>query len=203
MSKRSNDRTNLCAFTFVDGRRCRMPRSGHHLYLCTFHARKEARAVAGQKAANDISYHLSGAFLSASDLSLALGRLFTATAQGQMKPKTAATLAYLGNTLLHTLQLARHEYIQSFGTDAWREAVRENHHQSFDYIHPPEPAETASASQAPEPTPATGLSDSGSDAPATPGSTTKTPAASATQTSEAQPVDEEPVEPSESELISK
>lgn len=89
MSKHSNDRTNLCAFTFADGRRCRMPCCEHHLYLCTLHARKEAQAVAGQKAANDISYHLSGAFLSACDLSLALGRLFTATAQGQMKPKTA------------------------------------------------------------------------------------------------------------------
>ncbi len=40
---------------------------------------------------------LSGSFVSACDLSSALGRLFSAVAQGQVKPKTASTLAYLGS----------------------------------------------------------------------------------------------------------
>ena len=31
MSNRSNDRASLCAFTFVDGRRCRTPRRDDHV----------------------------------------------------------------------------------------------------------------------------------------------------------------------------
>ena len=193
MPKRSNDRSHLCAFTFVDGRHCRMPRTNDHLYLCAFHARKEAQAVAGRKAANDISYHLSGAFLSASDLSLALGRLFTATAQGQVKPKTAATLAYLGHTLLQTLRIAQHEYIQSFGADNWREAVRENHNQSYDYIHPPaEVPQTAEQSEPDQPE---------ASHPHSPAPNAATPASSSPTRNSAD--QEEPLQPSESELVSK
>jgi hypothetical protein len=158
MSNRSNDRTNLCAFTFADGRHCRMPRCEAHPYLCAFHARKEAQAIAGQEAAKDIRYHLSGAFLTACDLSCALGRLFTATAQGQVKPKTAATLAYLGNTLVQTMRLAQHEYIHAFSADHWRQAVRDSHKQSFDYVYP----EAESAAEA-TPEPSTSTTDASSD----------------------------------------
>src|SRR5713226_8718623 len=96
MSNRSKDRSSLCSFTFVDGRHCRIPRQAGHPYLCAFHARKEAQSLAGQEAGKDIAYHLSGSFVSACDLTSALGRLFSAVAQGQVKPKTASTLAYLG-----------------------------------------------------------------------------------------------------------
>src|SRR5258706_16360207 len=99
MSNRSKDRSSLCSFTFADGRRCRTPRRDTHPYLCAFHARKEAQALAGEEAGQEIAYHLSGGYVSACDLSSALGRLFSAVAQGQIKPKTASTLAYLGQTL--------------------------------------------------------------------------------------------------------
>src|SRR5258706_1370356 len=101
-TNRSNDRASLCSFTFADGRHCRTPRAAHP-YLCAFHARKDAQALAGEKAGKDIAYHLSGSYVSACDLSSALGRLFSAVAQGQMKPKTASTLPYLGQTLVQTL----------------------------------------------------------------------------------------------------
>src|SRR6266480_3484988 len=120
---RSNDRASLCSFTFADARRCRMPRRAGHPYLCAFHARKEAQALAGQKAAEDIAYHLSGTYVSACDLSSALGRLFSAVAQGQIKPKTAATLAYLAQTLVQAIPIAQHEYINAFGSDYWRRTV--------------------------------------------------------------------------------
>jgi len=119
-TNRSNDRASLCSFTFADGRHCRTPRAAHP-YLCAFHARKDAQALAGEKAGKDIAYHLSGVYVSACDLSSALGRLFSAVAQGQLKPKTASTLAYLGQTLVQTLPLAQHEYINAFGTDSWRD----------------------------------------------------------------------------------
>src|SRR6202521_6420748 len=97
----SKDRSSLCSFTFADGRQCRTPRAAHP-YLCVFHARKDAQALAAEAAGKDIAYHLSGDYVSACDLSSALGRLFSAVAQGQMKPKTASTLAYLGQTIVRS-----------------------------------------------------------------------------------------------------
>ena len=130
----SNDRSSLCAFTFADSRQCRMPRRAGHPYLCAFHARKEAQALDGEAAGRDIAYHLSGNYLSACDLTSALGRLFSAVAQGQVKPKTASTLAYLGQTLAQTLHLAQDEYINAYGTDFWRETIRTSHEQSTDHM---------------------------------------------------------------------
>jgi hypothetical protein len=121
---RSKDRSSLCAFTFADGRRCRTTRQSAHSQLCCFHARKEAQARAAEEIGQDISSFLSGSYLSACDLSSALGRLFTAVAQGQVEPRTAATLAYLGQTLVQSIWLAEQEYIEAFGTDFWRKTVR-------------------------------------------------------------------------------
>jgi hypothetical protein len=137
---RRNDRSSLCSFTFADGRQCRTPRRDGHPHLCAFHARKEAQTLAGQEAGEDIAYHLSGSYVSACDLSSALGRLFSAVAQGQVKPKTASTLAYLGQTLVQTLHLAQGEYINAFGKNYWRETIRTSHKQSADHMSPdPEP----------------------------------------------------------------
>jgi hypothetical protein len=41
--------TNLCAFTFADGRQCRTPRCSGHLHLCYFHAQKEAERLAAKQ----------------------------------------------------------------------------------------------------------------------------------------------------------
>jgi len=139
-ANRSNVRSSLCAFSFADGRKCRMPRRDGHPYLCAFHARKEAQALAGEAAGKDIAYHLSGSFLSACDLTSALGRLFSAVALGQVKPKTASTLAYLGQTLVQILPIAKHEYINAYDTDTWRDTIRNSHEQSADLkssIFPP------------------------------------------------------------------
>lgn len=95
-----------CSFSFADGRRCRMLRRDGHPYLCAFHARRESQALAGDKAGGDIAYHLSGGDVSDFDLSSALGRLFAAVAQGQVQPKTAATLTYLGRLLAQTARPA-------------------------------------------------------------------------------------------------
>ncbi|HVS89253.1 MAG TPA: hypothetical protein VHF01_13665 [Candidatus Acidoferrum sp.] len=149
---RQNDRSSLCSFTFADGRQCRTPRRDGHPYLCAFHARKEAQALAGEAAGEDIAYHLSGSYVSACDLSAALGRLFSAVAQGQVKPKTASTLAYLGQTLVQTLHFAQDEYINAYGTDSWRETIRTSHEQSADHMSPdppsPPPAPSPAASDA-------------------------------------------------------
>jgi len=115
---------NKCAFTFANGHRCRMPRQSGHPYLCTFHARKEAQALAANDVGEEVASYLSGSYVSACDLTSALGRLFVAVAQGHIKPKAAAALACISQTLVRALALAQHEYINAFGTNAWRNTVR-------------------------------------------------------------------------------
>ena len=148
----SKDRASLCSFTFTDGRHCRTPRRDGHPYLCAFHARKEAQALAGDEAGEDIAFFLSGDYVSAGDLTFALGRLFGAVAQGQVKPKTATTLAYLGQTLVQTLQLAQNEYISAFGSDSWEYTVGHNFKQSSHRQCPPNESasESSPAPQAAE-----------------------------------------------------
>ena len=155
----SKDRASLCSFTFADARQCRSPRTAHP-YLCAFHARKDAQALAGEAAGKDIAYHLSGSFVSACDLSSALGRLFSAVAQGQVKPKTASTLAYLGQTLVQALPIAQDEYINAFGTDHWRKTIRISHEQSANHTSPAPESPTPEQESAPAPTPS-----AASDAP--------------------------------------
>ena len=67
------DRVSLCQFTFADGRRCRTPRTGKNPHFWFDHAQKEARARAAQSLGSDLAYFFSGDYLSACDLSSALG----------------------------------------------------------------------------------------------------------------------------------
>ena len=145
-TNRSKDRVSLCSFSFADGRGCRTPRSSAHPHLCAFHARKEAQTLAAQQAGRDISSFLSGSYLSACDLSSALGQLFSAVAQGQIKPKIAATLASLGQTLLRSIPLAQHEYINAYSTNYWRDTIRS-------CFESPEPAAPSPTPVGPAPSP--------------------------------------------------
>ena len=131
-SIRPQDRVSLCHFSFADGRRCITPISPGHPHFCFFHAQKEAQSVAAEKLGRDLDYFFSGDYLSACDLSAALARLFAAVARGHIKPRAARTLAYLAQTLAQTIHLSQHEYINAFGTDAWRQAVRDSVTQNAD-----------------------------------------------------------------------
>jgi len=73
---------------------------------------------------------------------------------GQVKPKTASTLAYLGQTLVQTLPLAQHEYINAYGTNSWRETIRTSHEQSANHTSPDPESPTPEPEPAPAPTPA-------------------------------------------------
>ncbi len=135
----AKDRVSLCSFTFSDGRRCRAPRVGNNPCFCPYHAEKEARARAAQKLGEDLDYFFSGDYLSACDLSTALARLIPAVVRGDVKSKTAHTVAYLAQTLMQSIHLSKHEYINAFGTDGWREAVRNSVNGNQDYRFPPAP----------------------------------------------------------------
>jgi hypothetical protein len=121
--KPKKDRSGLCCFAFADGRHCRTPRRSGHQHLCYFHAQKEAQARAAKEAGEAISSFFFSDYLSACDLSAALGRVFSAVAEGHLKPKVATALAYLGQTPNQSVQLAQHEYANVLGGDVWRRRV--------------------------------------------------------------------------------
>jgi len=140
------DRSGLCAFAFADGRHCRTPRRSGHPHYCYFHAQKEAQSQAAKQAGEAISSFFSGNYLSACDLNVALGRVFSAVAQGHLKPKAATALAYLGQTMNQTVKLAQHEYANVYGGDVWRRKVAS-------CLEPPPPPPQRAPQPAPTPQP--------------------------------------------------
>ena len=114
----ANDRVSLCLFSFSDGRRCRTPRTGNHPHFCFYHAQKEAQSQAAETLGKDLACFFSGDYLSGCDLSTALARLIPAVVRGDIKPKLARTVAYLMQTLMQSIRISQHEYINAFGTDA-------------------------------------------------------------------------------------
>jgi hypothetical protein len=100
-------------FSFADGRRCRTPRLRNHPHFCFDHAQKEARACAADTLGKDLAYFFSGNYLSACDLGTALGRLIPAVVRGDVKPRTARTVAYMAQTLLQSIHISQDEYINA------------------------------------------------------------------------------------------
>jgi hypothetical protein len=125
MSSTFQRHSGVCRFIFGNGRSCRMLLSPSHAYLCTYHARKESQALTSQKVAGTLAASLSHDFITACDLTSALSQLFGAIAQGHLKPKTANTLAYVGQTIAQTLRLSQQEFIAAYGAQAWRAAIRD------------------------------------------------------------------------------
>ena len=125
MALTAQNRLGLCRFTFANGRSCRMLLSSSHSSLCIFHARKESQATAALKATDTLARSLSHDFITACDLTAAMSQLFTAIAQGHLKPKTANTLAYVGQTIAQTLRMSQQEFISAYGTQAWHSAIRD------------------------------------------------------------------------------
>jgi hypothetical protein len=144
-SLNAKDRVSLCLFTFEDGRRCRTPRISSHPHFCFYHAQKEARARTTETLGKDLARFFSGDYLSACDLSTALSRLIPAVVRGEVKPRVARTVAYLMQTLLQSIHIAQHEYINAFGTEGWRKAIRTSVNANYDHRFPsaPEPEQPA------------------------------------------------------------
>ncbi len=158
----AKDRVSLCLFSFEDGRRCRTPRISSHPHFCFCHAQKEAQAQATQSLAKDLAAFFSGDYLSACDLNTAMARLIPAVIRGDIKPRLARTVAYMMQGLIQTVHLAKDEYINAFGADGWRKAVRSSVTTNYDYRFPatpkpePQPAAAtppqAAAATPPQPT---------------------------------------------------
>jgi hypothetical protein len=147
----AKDRVSLCSFTFSDGRRCRTPRAAKHPHFCFYHAQKESRARAAETLGKDLAYFFSSDYLSACDLSTALARLIPAVVRGDVKPKTAHTVAYLMQTLLQAIHISQHEYCEAFGSNAWRKSIGNSVNHNLDYRFPPAPEPEKSGQPQPQP----------------------------------------------------
>ena len=146
-------RANVCLYTFADGRRCRTPRSPKHAYFCVSHARREALAQAAENFGQDLSYFFSGKYLSASDLTTALGRTIQAVAHGHIDTKTATAINQLSQTLRQTIPLAQHEYLKTFGENNWTSAVQSSVNENYKRLHPPATPSQPPSSQLQSPAP--------------------------------------------------
>src|SRR5712691_7213488 len=149
-TNRSKDRPSLCSFMFVDGRHCRTLDCGglaaaFEAKPPTIHACKEAHR-------NNSLCSLCSAFCAL------CGKSFSSLTgphwPGQVKPKTASTLAYLGQTLVQILPLAQHEYINAYDTDTWCATIRESHEQSANHSSPDPQSPAPEPEPDPEPEPA-------------------------------------------------
>jgi hypothetical protein len=136
----AKDRAPLCLFSYEDGRRCRTPRIASHPHFCFYHAQKESQAQAAEALAKELDYFFSGDYLSACDLSTAMGRLIPAVIRGHIKPRLARTVAYMLQTQLQAIHLSQREYADAFGTEAWRKALRTSVDLNHNYLCPPDPA---------------------------------------------------------------
>src|SRR3981189_1387581 len=133
----AKDRVSLCSFMFSDGRRCRTPRAGKNPRFCFYHAQKEARARTAKKLGKDLGYFSPGASLPACAPSAALAPLTPAVVRGDVKPKTAHTVAYLSQTLMQAIHLSKHEHVNPRGAQCERTSVRTSVNGNHDYLFVP------------------------------------------------------------------
>jgi hypothetical protein len=103
----------LCEIIFDDGRRCHMSKCQDHAYYCYFHARRDNAARAEETAIGKITGALAGRSIDFDNLSSALAHTITALAEGHMDTKTAATIAYIGQSLVQSVNGAENLRLRS------------------------------------------------------------------------------------------
>jgi|SRR5689334_3812310 hypothetical protein len=100
--------SHRCAFTFADGRRCRMLRGTSHPSFCPDHAKKFERLTEEEKLRAEF-VSLSGNLNTVTDINHVLTKVFNAMAQGRISRHTANTLGYLAQLLLQSMPEVRRE----------------------------------------------------------------------------------------------
>jgi hypothetical protein len=117
------DRSRLCTYTFANGCQCRIPLTPRHPYLCTFHARKNAKAGSAQRTSAAIVSAFPGGYISGHDVSIAMAHAIAAIAQRHITPRMASSIAYLGQTLLQAVRQSESEYQRALGEDSWKDEI--------------------------------------------------------------------------------
>lgn len=97
-----------CRFTTTDNRRCRMLRTPGHRTLCALHAQQDLQFRGAETAARQLLDPRDD-FRTVATINRALGRLYTLLAHNRIPVRNAATLAYISQLLLQTLDPLRIE----------------------------------------------------------------------------------------------
>lgn len=149
----SNDNASTCAFTYSDGRQCRMLRASRKSQFCFHHERKLRHLKEAEGAAADLFDPISGGFVTATALSRSVSRLFAAVAEGRLEPKQANALARVAEILLKTISSSTAEFRGSFRESYWNQLVRRSCGNLPEYVAPVAPTRKAgnSNSQTPQP----------------------------------------------------
>jgi hypothetical protein len=142
MTETRSDNPEFCQYAFSDNRRCRMLRQINHPTLCPFHARDEQQLLESHNLGAQIATSYTGDFLTAADINHVMSKVFTALAQNRIPQRTAATLAYLGQIMLHTLPMAKKEHSFTYSYEGWNHMIENATHLSNSRpVQPAIPAE--------------------------------------------------------------
>ncbi|NDQ57799.1 MAG: hypothetical protein GZ088_12080 [Acidipila sp.] len=118
MTKQAHDAREAsqarCQSINAEGKRCRTPRTGSQLALCTYHARQQQRQKIETHAedpsaiALDLLGHVDN-FYTAVSINHVIGRILTLLASDRISPRKAAVLAYTCQLLLQSLDDVKSE----------------------------------------------------------------------------------------------
>lgn len=97
-----------CQFTFADGRQCRMFRMPKHPDYCVMHWHQEEESIPRQNLGLEL-LGPSDRVLTTADVNRTLCRLLRLVAEGRISPRTAATLAYIGQQLTCVVSIMQRE----------------------------------------------------------------------------------------------
>lgn len=146
--------SNLCQFSFSDGRLCRMLRHPKHPNLCPFHAYAELQLLESQRLGAEMATTLTGDYHTATDINHVLGKVFTALAQGRIPQRNAATLAYLGQIMHQAIPTIQAETKFYYTFEVWQDMIRKGVRLSPCWPLPDSEARTQHVSTKPETSPA-------------------------------------------------
>jgi hypothetical protein len=136
MSRSPEDSAPSCAFTYSDGRRCRMLRASRKSKYCVHHERRLRHLKEADDAAADLFDPISGGFVTATALSQSVARLFAAVAEGRLDPKSANALARVAGILLKIISSSTQEFRDTFKESYWTQIVRQSCRNLPEYVPP-------------------------------------------------------------------
>ncbi len=122
----SEDPASSCAFTYSDGRHCRMLRFTNTSNYCIHHARKLRHLNDLEDTAFNLVKPIRGSFVSATALTRSLTLLFANVAEGRINAKDAVAMARVANTLLKTIPLSKQEFQHVYKEEYYSQLVCES-----------------------------------------------------------------------------
>lgn len=128
MSKKlSEDNSSSCAFTYSDGRQCRMLRFTNTSKFCISHDRKLRHARDVEDTAFDRVEPIRGSFASATAITRSLTRLLGCVAEGRIQAKGAVAMARVASTLLKCIPLSMAEFRDNYIDEYYSQLVTTVH----------------------------------------------------------------------------